>query len=704
VPCDLTYQDGSLLLCRWDRFAATRYPLKAKGAGFTAEEEVFARGSHQCRPTGITVDAAGRVFVTAHYLAGNVVSPHCPSDLVMIAPANPGSLADETKATADELRAVLSTKAGEARRRAHLELLRRGKPALAGSTAALAKCADADPAAAHWPWLAAASGEEGAADALFVLAADVTKPKLRLQSLRALAAFPALRPPAKLFAAALADLDPAVQLAGLEGLFTSREPLPVGAVAKLAAGHDPTLRQVAAKLFARSAKPDDIATLAESKDARTRLAAVLAAGTRLTVPAPDAGPPAGVKLHFPAKSAFFSPELRFADAAEPVDLTKLGPIGSYTTAQAWAARKATPDEERLFKLLAAALDDRDDLVRSQAAYYLGWLRDPRTESAVARVRLELRTRGLADRPAIPVKEAWRLGRFAEARAGASVERGPIDLGGAVGKVTWEKVAAGAKGLPLPDGKGTAYLYFRVRSRERQPAILGGAAEGRAWHNGSVVVPESDGSLLLDLQPGSNDILMRTTAPGPLAPGVRARGAVSVALPEKADGATLAERLKTAKGAAVPPEFLAIDWSKEGKTGDAERGRKLFGSLGCAKCHAITAEQAGGGAPSLADAGKRFTAAHLAESILLPDRLVADEFRATRIRTADAQTFLGLVIRESPEEVELLLSDATRRVVKVKDIEERKPVASSPMPAGLVKTPAELRDLLTYLTSDRPQPP
>jgi putative heme-binding domain-containing protein len=259
-------------------------------------------------------------------------------------------------------------------------------------------------------------------------------------------------------------------------------------------------------------------------------------------------------------------------------------------------------------------------------------------------------------------------------------------------------------LPLPAEKGTAYLYFRVQSRERQPALLGGAAEGRVWHNGSPLTPESDGSLLLDLQPGSNDILLRTTARGPLSLGIRARGAVSIMLPEKSDGAALAERLRAVKGAAVPPEFLAIDWSKEGKTGDAGRGRKLFGSLGCAKCHAITADQAGGGAPSLTDAGKRFTPAHLAESILLPDRLVADEFRATRIRTADAQTFLGLVVRESPEAIELLLPDATRRVVKVKEVESRTAVASSPMPAGLVKTPAELRDLLTYLTSERPLPP
>src|SRR5262249_42589192 len=100
VPCDLAYYDeptvpslcGSLLLCRWDRFAVTRYPLQAKGASFTSEELVFAQGSNQCRPTGVTVDGSGRVFVTGLYLGGNVVSPNCASDLVMIVPAEEGAL------------------------------------------------------------------------------------------------------------------------------------------------------------------------------------------------------------------------------------------------------------------------------------------------------------------------------------------------------------------------------------------------------------------------------------------------------------------------------------------------------------------------------------------------------------------------------------------------------------------------------------
>jgi hypothetical protein len=44
------------------------------------------------------------------------------------------------------------------------------------------------------------------------------------------------------------------------------------------------------------------------------------------------------------------------------------------------------------------------------------------------------------------------------------------------------------------------------------------------------------------------------------------------------------------------------------------------------------------------------------------------------------------------------------MIKVADIEEREPVRTSPMPASLVKTPDELRDLLAYLLSDHPSPP
>jgi putative heme-binding domain-containing protein len=627
VPCDMTFYDepaipalrGQLLMCRWDRFAVTRYVLKPKGATFTAEEHVFAQGSNNCRPTGVAVDTSGRIFVTSHYLAGNAQVPHCVSDVTIIAPEGLkwAPMIDEKRPlfrSADEYFKYMQTRSWEVARRSHLS--------------------DA--------W-------------------KLTEGKLRVPD-------------------ELKDV--------VNGPYRFRDPS-----TRLGMYHDLARTGTFKQIEERFAAPEQ----------RLRMGGVIAAGIRLTVPLPDAPPPEGVPLFFPKFNGWFNPVLTFADEPNTVDLAKLGPIGSYTMAEKWKATKHTDEEEKLFALLLAALDDSDDLVRSQAAYYLGWLRDPRSEPKIAVVRLDLRTKGLKNLPAAIVKEAWSIGRFPTAEA--AIERGPIDLAGKVSNRSWEVVRGSDTGVPLVDGKGLAYGWFRIQSRERQTALLAKLPEIDLWHNGRVVPPESDGSRLLDLQPGSNDILVRTGGFGPLHFAVRAKSHVSIALPEKPDGTSLAERLKNAKDpTAIPPEFLKFDWVAEAKKGDAANGRKLFGTLGCAKCHAITADQAGGGAPSLTQAGKRFTTAHLVESILMPDRLVAEEFRASRIVTLDGQTLTGLVVKDTPAEIEVLFPDTTRKTLKPADIESRSAVATSPMPSGVVKTVAELRDVLTYTLSDNPLPP
>ena len=187
--------------------------------------------------------------------------------------------------------------------------------------------------------------------------------------------------------------------------------------------------------------------------------------------------------------------------------------------------------------------------------------------------------------------------------------------------------------------------------------------------------------MLDAQPGSNDVLVRVQSEDKdnrLYLQFRAKGEAAATLPDKLDGAMLAQRLREAaaagKSASVPPEFLKVDWLKP-SGGNAARGRKLFGSLGCAKCHAITADQKGGGAPSLSQAGKRFTAPYVVESILLPSKQVADAFRSSTITLTDGRVLTGLVMNETADGLELLQPDATRKAVLKKDIEARKCVVS-----------------------------
>jgi len=145
-------------------------------------------------------------------------------------------------------------------------------------------------------------------------------------------------------------------------------------------------------------------------------------------------------------------------------------------------------------------------------------------------------------------------------------------------------------------------------------------------------------------------------------------------------------------------FAGLDWAAEAARGDAARGRLLFGEagVGCSKCHAVTADAAVAGGPSLAAAGKRFAAAYLAESVLDPGKVVAPLFRATTVVTADGRSVTGLLAGETAERLELVVADGSRVSVPVAEIDERMVQDVSPMPAGMVRTPDELRDILAYL--------
>jgi putative heme-binding domain-containing protein len=188
--------------------------------------------------------------------------------------------------------------------------------------------------------------------------------------------------------------------------------------------------------------------------------------------------------------------------------------------------------------------------------------------------------------------------------------------------------------------------------------------------------------------------------------LRSVGNVVARLPEKQASDWLANRPAGPQqdGVAIPKEFLAVDWSAAAEQGDAKRGRKLFASLGCIKCHAITNDSPVVGAPSLAEAKRRFTVAYVVESVLLPSKQISPLYRASLITLVSGQSYTGLVLNESADQLELLLSDATRKTIALKQIESRETLKLSPMPVGLVHTPDELRDLVAYILSDKPEAP
>lgn len=474
-------------------------------------------------------------------------------------------------------------------------------------------------------------------------------------------------------------------------------------------------RQLGVSEMARTFAVDELRQLAESPDAKTRLAAVLALGKKLTVPEAQFVPPTELELSYPKGSSFFHRRQRFYGEADSIDLADLGRIGSFTIAQLWRQVPHAPDQEMIFGLLVAALNDTDDRVRSQSAYFLSLLNDSRSEPGVAATRRDLQLRKLQAASEFAVERAWLVGPFSSSDTKGPFpgsDSGLVDLAAVYGGRAWHEVHL-AKLRPKIAATGDVnYLYFHIVSGSRQAGLLTltGASTAELRHNDAAVAALADGVTrwIVDLQPGTNDFLLRVVAAKTVDLRLQAAAKLEVRLPEKVDSNQLTERLRTASiaesGQTVAAEFLGVDWARAAADGDAVEGRRLFGVLGCAKCHAVVADQKSAGAPSLFEARRRFTVPHLVESVLLPSRLVAEPFRAQTFVTDDGRTLTGLVTGESPESVELLLSDARRATLAKKQIEDRATTQLSPMPQGLVKTPTELRHLLAYLLSDHPLPP
>lgn len=734
VPVGQAYYDedflpgrlrNNLLVARWCTRAVTNYPLVHRGASFQVEEKQLLVGQNNARPVGVGVGRGGRIFTTISFMAHNDGSPTYKSDLVMItraddAPQHPFEGYEATRTPADRLWSELSKTSWERRYRAHTELLRRGGKLLDEAARRLADAKPADPATVHLIWLAGAGATPLARDIVTKLASS-SEANLRLQALRVLTEYPELKTPRDVFENALKD-EPQVQHAGVLGLFNFSGPVEDQVSKGPAVSSDTYLRQAATLLLAEKGSLNELNELCQSKDEKTRLAGVLAAGFRLTLP-PATAP---IPDHLPLDKEFRGPIVEFAE--KKVDLRELGRIGNFTTADHWKVGRHTLEQEQLFEMLLARLDDSHESVRLQAAHFLQLLNDPRSEPTVVKVRTASEDRRLALAPLKLVDKIWFCGPFADGDRGFETvhppEQAAVDLSAMyaspAGSLVWnqattERLHDFVKLLGNCD-KASVYAYFRLESGVKQRInLLVGSDDGiKIWQNGRpaftndtsrAALPFQDVATL-ELEPGSNDMLVRVrnlAGSSGLYAHYRSLSSVAHTLPDKVGLESLATRLASGGNDAagrVPEEFLKIDWSTAARQGNVEQGKKLFEALGCAKCHAISTDAASTGGPSLAEAARRFTVPYLVESVLLPSKQLSPVFRATAIVTKDGQQFNGLVVGETAEKLEMLLPDTKRRTVSKSDIEQRELLNLSPMPQGVIKKTEELRDLLAYLLAPK----
>lgn len=176
-------------------------------------------------------------------------------------------------------------------------------------------------------------------------------------------------------------------------------------------------------------------------------------------------------------------------------------------------------------------------------------------------------------------------------------------------------------------------------------------------------------------------------------------------------AALSETLSKAAGIALDqkpptPEELQQLISEVAAKGNAERGEAVFrrSDLSCLKCHSI-ARAGGQVGPELSAIGSISPVDYVANSILVPNLAVKEQFVTRVFTTADGRTITGIVIDRDDQRVNL--RDATGALVTLPtaDIDEEEE-GKSLMPQGLTKflTRDELIDLIKFISElGRPGP-
>jgi putative heme-binding domain-containing protein len=139
-------------------------------------------------------------------------------------------------------------------------------------------------------------------------------------------------------------------------------------------------------------------------------------------------------------------------------------------------------------------------------------------------------------------------------------------------------------------------------------------------------------------------------------------------------------------------------SKE--TGNATAGHKVFTSI-CATCHQVGAEGVQFG-PALSQIGSKLTKDALYVAILHPDAGIAFGYEGFVFNMKDGNKQAGIISSETEDAVELVLPGGVRKQFKKSEINSRKAMENSMMPANLqlAMSKQDLVNLVEFLYAQK----
>ncbi|MDA0283159.1 MAG: c-type cytochrome [Planctomycetota bacterium] len=147
----------------------------------------------------------------------------------------------------------------------------------------------------------------------------------------------------------------------------------------------------------------------------------------------------------------------------------------------------------------------------------------------------------------------------------------------------------------------------------------------------------------------------------------------------------------------------IELTQSGLSGrNFENGKLSYASSRCISCHRYLGE-GGSTGPDLSSVAGRFSYKDLLESIIVPSKVVSDQYRASIVTTNTGKVYTGRILNDADGMITVLIDpvDATKIVTIAKsDVDEMLASPTSLMPAKLLNqlNQEEVLDLLGYLMS------
>lgn len=131
------------------------------------------------------------------------------------------------------------------------------------------------------------------------------------------------------------------------------------------------------------------------------------------------------------------------------------------------------------------------------------------------------------------------------------------------------------------------------------------------------------------------------------------------------------------------------------------GKEAFAAAQCAQCHRFD-NKGGAVGPELTAISSRFGHRDILESIIVPSKVISEQYQNMVITKKDGDDVTGRIVDENDKRIVVVVNPLTQTKVEVAkaDIEKRTPSKISPMPTGLVNnlTKDEILDLIAYLES------